>query len=219
MAKKPAEPIKNDSDKLEPKLTILKKRNPEVYEWVKGLSRGKLTQFIYEVMDTYMENGFLLKDSWVHPTDDKSMQLLNANRGGNVDLSEVMAQLSAIQQQLNYIATNMHNSNPNAIQGILSALVGQAGVAQQGFNQTQHFPPVSTHQSQGFYQNTQPQPTQNNQQPLSSTHTKNSDTPLSDSLVFTLEEPQVSAQNESSVGDSNSDEVQSFASSNGFAVY
>lgn len=99
--------------KLEPKLTILKKRNPLVFEWVLGLSRGKLTQFIYEVLDIYMEQGYLLDDDWVHPTDNKAMLLLQkkpqAETNNNEKIERLEHTIGLLTQQLSSLTMHIQN--------------------------------------------------------------------------------------------------------------
>lgn len=103
------------SAKLEPKLTILQKRNPQVFDWVQGLSRGKLTTFIYEVFDLYMQQGWLLEDDWVHPTDQKALSLIQKASGGGQHTAEEFERLEKtlleMKAQMSILITLVQNQS------------------------------------------------------------------------------------------------------------
>lgn len=102
-------------DKLEPKLTILKKRNPQVFDWVQGLSRGKLTTFIYEVLDLYMKQGLLLDDDWIHPNNQQTLSLLekasSVGQKSNEEFEKLEQTLLEMKAQLNFLIQMVHNQN------------------------------------------------------------------------------------------------------------
>lgn len=231
MAKTPKTQDKDDLAKLEPKLTIIKKRNPAVFEWVKSLSRGKLTQFIYEVLDTYMENGFLLEDSWIHPTDEKAMKLLNhqTNIGANNQNSEEIKQrLDEINRQVSLIlaAVQSQGGLSNSLPSLLAALMAQNQPNMMGFTGNPNYQnPNSFNNQTGFNnqisnQNEQVShqlSTQMAEQSLSLETINNGENKASDDLVFTLEETDTANSHANITAEK--EPLQSIGSSGGFSIF
>lgn len=229
MAKSQADQDKEDLGKLEPKLTIQKKRNPEVFDWVKNLSRGKLTQFIYEVLDTYMENGLLLKDSWVHPTDEKALQLLNNPKSAaksSADLEDIKQQLDDIQSQLALILSNVQNNGGAVNLTALLALMGQVSPLQNNAAipraepATANYENKSNFDNQNIYRKDQvlsESTTKIPQQSVSLSNENNSENTISDDLVFTLDDNDSS--HPTAQDDKAPPEVKALGSTGGFSFY
>lgn len=116
------------SAKLEPKLTILQKRNPQVFDWVQGLSRGKLTTFIYEVFDLYMQQGWLLEDDWIHPTDQKALSIIqkaSGNNHSNEDFERLEQTLLEMKAQMSVLITLVQNQS--LMGGNMPNMMGRMG--------------------------------------------------------------------------------------------